>query len=106
VPAKILLDHSNILRIAYQAELPGGTTELRLATRAGSGGWATATIDPSVNSGWAVSAALDATGQPHISYGFFRMAGQLDLRHIYAVNVALHPLPGRRIKRTILRRSE
>jgi len=106
VPAKILLDQSNVFHIAYQAQLPGGTFELRFATRAGSGAWATATIDASVNSGWAVSAALDATGYPHVSSGFIRVANELDLKHIFAVNITRLPPPGQKNKRPILHRPE
>ena len=106
VPAKILLDQRNVLHIAYQAQLSGGTTELRLATQSFAllgPPWTTATIDPSVNSGWGISAALDPTGQPHISYGFFPMAnGSLDLKHIYAVNITALPWPGHKIKRPFI----
>jgi hypothetical protein len=102
--AKILLDQSNVLHIAYQAKLPGGTTELRLATSPALGGWATTTIDPSVNSGWGISAALGKTGLPHISYGFFPMAnGPLTLKHIYALNIPmLPPPPWHKMKRPII----
>ena len=54
VPAKILFDQRNVLHIAYQAQLSGGTTELGGLRRNPSPcwvpPWTTATIDPSVNS--------------------------------------------------------
>lgn len=87
-PAKILLDKNNVLHIAYQARVPAGTTELRLATRTVSG-WVTGTVDPSMNSGWAISAAIDPFGQPHIAYG----NGAFVLKHTFAVDLIRIPFP-------------
>src|SRR5262249_52758583 len=84
---------SGVLYIAYQAQGAMGT-ELRLATRAGSGPWLTETVDAGLNSGFAISAALDPNGQPHIAYGFIPFVnGWLELKHTYRLNLTLVPFP-------------
>ena len=91
--AKILLDQNNALHIAYQASpAPGGTTtQLRFATRTVSG-WASVVVDPSMNSGWSISAALAPNGEPHIAYGFeFSGVGAFLLKHAWAVDIVRIP---------------
>jgi hypothetical protein len=105
-PASILLDQSGVLHIAYQAQGPIGM-ELRYATRAGSGPWVTGTVDAGLNSGFAVSAALNPNGQPHIAYGYIPFAnGLLELKHTFSfsVNLTLERFPVKRPKRPIPRR--
>lgn len=100
-PAKILLDRSNILHIAYQAWVQPGRDELRFATRAAGLGWATVAVDPSINTG-SISAGMNpTTGQAHIAYGSALFANGL---HTWAVDLLLRPLPWGRRKIKILRR--
>src|SRR5262249_55018912 len=101
-PASILVDQSGVLHIVYQAQGPIGM-ELRLATRAGSGPWLTGTVDAGLSSGFAVSAAMNPNGQPHIAYGYIPFVnGWLALKHTFSVNVM--PFPRKRPKRPIPRR--
>jgi hypothetical protein len=106
-PASILLDQSGVLDIVYQAQGPMGM-ELRLATRAGSGSWLTGTVDAGLNSGFAVSAAMNANGQLHIAYGYIPFVNAwLELKHTFSVNTALLkplPFPHKQPKRPIPRR--
>ena len=104
-PAKILLDANNVLHIAYQAMTPTGTTVLNFATRATAGTWGVVTVDPSPNCGWGTSAALDPKGMPHFAYGFTPIVnGLIALKHTYAVNPTLIPIPQPHKKRPILKR--
>jgi hypothetical protein len=106
-PAKILLDSNNVLHIAYQAMTPTGTTVLRFATRATAGTWGMVTVDASANCGWGTSAALDPKGMPHFAYGFTPIPnGLIALKHMYAVNVSLIPIPQPHKKRPILKRPD
>jgi hypothetical protein len=97
--AKILLDKSNVLHVAYQASQgpAATTTELRFATRTVSG-WSMETVDPSINSGWAISAAIHpTTGEPHIAYGFESMGmGTFELKHTWALDLIRIPFPHKR----------
>jgi hypothetical protein len=103
-PASILLDQSGVLHIVYQAQGPVGT-ELRFATREGSGAWLTGTVDAGLNSGFAVSAAMNPNGQPHIAYGYVPFVnGWVELKHTFSVDLTLMRLPIKRPRRPILRR--
>ncbi len=94
--AKLLLDKNNVLHIAYQASPnAGNTSELRFATRTVSS-WATATVDPSVDSGWSIAAALHPiTGEPHIAYGFEAsgVGSAFSLKHSWALDILRIPFP-------------
>jgi hypothetical protein len=105
-PAKMLLDKNNVLHIAYQASAgPAGTTsQLRFATRTVSG-WATGTVDPSMNSGWSIAAAMDPSGEPHIAYGFeFSGVGAFLLKHTWALDLIRIPFPHKKQPINIVRR--
>jgi hypothetical protein len=105
--AKMLLDKNNVLHVAYQASPNAGdTSELRFATRTLSG-WAAVTVDPSVDSGWSIAAAVDpTTGEPHIASGFEAsgVGSAFALKHSWAVDLIRIPFPPTHKTRPILRR--
>jgi hypothetical protein len=94
-PAKILLDATGALSIAYQAMSANETTELRYASRANSGIWGTPTLDASENCGMWVSGATSSTGLPHIGYNLIQANGSVVVSHAFAEDVSLqvHRLP-------------
>jgi len=108
-PATILLDASDSLHIAYQANVPAGTTELRFATRTTLGGWTTTTLDPSINCGWSISAAFDPSARLHVGYGVSPSTLVAPVsKHLFAVDLSRIPFPRPRPHKpvVILRRPE
>ena len=97
-PATFFVEPNATLHLVYQAQGAAGT-ELRVATKAGPGPWMTGTIDAGLDSGFAVSAALDSAGQTHIAYGFVPFVnGFVKLKYSFSANMML-PIPIKKPKR-------
>jgi len=100
-PATLFVEPNGAMHIVYQAQGAAGT-ELRLATKAGFGPWTTGTIDAGLDSGFAISAAMDSAGQTHMAYGFVPVVnGLVKLKYTFSTNVT-YPIPIRKPKRPII----